>query len=123
MDTDDPKRPTSRKRRASKPAKRARTARSRGPGQDDTVAAGAARPRGDSTFPIVGLGASAGGLEALEDFLKHVPERSGMAFVVVQHLDPTHKGMLVELSQRATTMPVLQAKDDRSGSPRISAAP
>src|SRR5262249_23163381 len=62
-------------------------------------------------FPVVGIGASAGGLEALQQFLSHVPERSGMAFVVVQHLDPTHKGMLVELLQRNTKMPVGQAKD------------
>src|SRR5262249_6637579 len=47
----------------------------------------------------------------LELFLKHVPAHSGMAFVVVQHLDPTHKGMLVELLQRATSMPVGQATD------------
>jgi len=43
------------------------------------------------TFPIVGIGASAGGLEAIEQFLKHVPVDSGMAYIVVQHLDPTHK--------------------------------
>ena len=64
-----------------------------------------------STFPIVGIGASAGGLEALELFLKHVPEGSGMAFVIVQHLDPTHKGIMVELLQRTTPMPVVQVRD------------
>ena len=58
--------------------------------------------RAQSAFPIVGIGASAGGLEALELFLKHVPEGSGMAFVIVQHLDPTHKGIMVELLQRTT---------------------
>jgi two-component system, chemotaxis family, CheB/CheR fusion protein len=58
-------------------------------------------------FPIVGLGASAGGLEALEQFLSQVPSNSGLAYVVVQHLDPTRKGMLVELLQRSTTMPVI----------------
>lgn len=62
-------------------------------------------------FPIVGLGASAGGLEALEQFLRHVPEDSGMAFVVVQHLDPTHKAMLAELLQRTTDMKVFQVQD------------
>ncbi|TSA46976.1 MAG: chemotaxis protein CheB, partial [Deltaproteobacteria bacterium] len=65
----------------------------------------------DRPFPIVGIGASAGGLEALELFLGNVPEKCGMAFVVVQHLDPTHKGIMVELLQRATPMPVVQAKD------------
>jgi chemotaxis response regulator CheB len=63
---------------------------------------------GDRPFPIVGIGASAGGLEALEAFLTNVPVKSGMAFVVVQHLDPTHKGIMVELLQRATPMPVVQ---------------
>src|SRR5277367_6241611 len=63
------------------------------------------------SFPIVGLGASAGGLEALEQFLSHVPKACGLGFVVVQHLDPTHKGILVELLQRNTAMPVLQIKD------------
>ena len=62
-------------------------------------------------FPIIGIGASAGGLEALELFLRHVPHQSGMAFVVVQHLDPTHKGILPELLQRATAMEVVQAAD------------
>ncbi len=62
-------------------------------------------------FPIIGIGASAGGLEALESFLSNVPTDSGMAFVIVQHLDPTHKGILVELLQRATPMPVRQVTD------------
>ena len=62
-------------------------------------------------FPVVGIGASAGGLEALEMFFANVPAESGMAFVVVQHLDPTYKGMLVELLQRGTDMQVFQIKD------------
>ncbi len=60
---------------------------------------------------IVGIGASAGGLEALEHFLGHVPAGSGMAFVIVQHLDPTHKGIMPELLQRTTGMKVIQVKD------------
>jgi two-component system CheB/CheR fusion protein len=76
------------------------------------AATGDARSSGSrETFPIVGIGASAGGLEALEVFLRHVPKNSGMAFVIVQHLDPRRKGMLVELLQRVTTMPVDQAAD------------
>jgi len=62
-------------------------------------------------FPIVGIGASAGGLEALEQFLGNIPEKSGMAYVVIQHLDPTQKGMLPELLQRITPMKVYQAGD------------
>jgi two-component system CheB/CheR fusion protein len=58
---------------------------------------------------VVGLGASAGGLAALEQFIANVPLASGLAYVVVQHLDPTHKAMLTELLQRATVMPVREA--------------
>ena len=64
-----------------------------------------------AVFPIVGIGASAGGLVALEQFLSHVPLDSGMAYVVVQHLDPHREGMLVELLQRSTRLPVLQVQD------------
>ncbi|MCH8512252.1 MAG: PAS domain-containing protein [Kiritimatiellae bacterium] len=63
------------------------------------------------SFPIVGIGASAGGLEALEQFLEEVPDHCGMAFVIVQHLDPTHKGIMHELLQRVTGMSVMQVKD------------
>src|SRR5881394_4087913 len=63
------------------------------------------------SFPIVGIGASAGGLEALEHFLSRVPRDSGMAFVIVQHLDPTRKGIMPELLQRTTGMEVIQVKD------------
>ena len=67
-------------------------------------------PKG-GVLPIVGIGASAGGLEALEQFLGHVPAGSGLAYVIVQHLDPTHKGIMTELLQRATSMRVTQIKD------------
>jgi two-component system CheB/CheR fusion protein len=77
------------------------------PAAEPAVEAGKAA----SPFPIVGIGASAGGLEALELFLRKVPENSGMAFVIVQHLDPTHTGMLTELLQRVTKMKVFQVKD------------
>jgi PAS domain S-box-containing protein len=69
------------------------------------MAAAAAKKK----LTIVGIGTSAGGLEALEEFLAHVPASSGVAFVVIQHLDPTHKGMMPELLQRATPMKVTQA--------------
>lgn len=65
----------------------------------------------NAAFPIVGIGASAGGLAALEQFLSHVPPQCGMAIVVVQHRDPHSEGMLVELLQRQTPMPVVQAQD------------
>ena len=62
-------------------------------------------------FPIVGLGASAGGLEAFEQFFRNVPLESGMAFVVVPHLDPDHASILTEILQRSTAMPVVEAQD------------
>ena len=58
---------------------------------------------------IVGIGASAGGLEALNQFLAQTPANTGMAWIVVQHLDPTKKALLPELLQRVTTMPVQEA--------------
>lgn len=61
--------------------------------------------------PVVGIGASAGGLEALEKFFRNLPENSGMAFVVIQHLDPDYVGVMPELLQRITTMKVMQAED------------
>ena len=66
---------------------------------------------GNGQFPIVGIGASAGGLEALEMFFVNMPGDSGMAFVVVQHLDPNHVGIMPELLQRFTTMKVHQVTD------------
>jgi two-component system CheB/CheR fusion protein len=59
-------------------------------------------------FPVVGLGASAGGLEALSAFLKALPARTGMAVVVIQHLAPQHESALTQLLSRATSMPVLE---------------
>jgi two-component system CheB/CheR fusion protein len=67
--------------------------------------------RASSAVRAVGLGASAGGLIVLEQFLAHVPASSGLAYLVVQHLDPTHKAMLVELLQRSTPMQVVEATD------------
>lgn len=64
-----------------------------------------------AAFPIVGIGCSAGGLEALEKFLSHVPADAGIAFVIVQHLAPEHVSALPDLLQRHTTMPVVEATD------------
>ncbi|OHC79514.1 MAG: chemotaxis protein CheB [Rhodoferax sp. RIFCSPLOWO2_12_FULL_60_11] len=62
-------------------------------------------------FSIVGIGASAGGLVALEQFFSQVPPDSGLAYVIVQHLDPKREGMLVELLQRHTPLPVAEVRD------------
>ena len=60
---------------------------------------------------IVGIGASAGGLEAFKTFFANMPADTGMAFVLVQHLDPHHKSMLVDLLGRHTEMKVVEARD------------
>jgi two-component system, chemotaxis family, CheB/CheR fusion protein len=69
--------------------------------------------RGGNLTPrlLVGLGASAGGLDAFKSFFADMPPQSGMAFVLVQHLDPHHKSLLVELLSNHTEMPVVQAED------------
>lgn len=69
------------------------------------------------TFPIIGIGASAGGLEAFEQFFHHIPPDSGMAFVLVPHLDPHHASLLTEILQRATVMPVVEALDQLAVKP------
>jgi two-component system CheB/CheR fusion protein len=63
---------------------------------------------------IVGIGASAGGLEAIESFFKAMPSNSGVAFVVVQHLSPDHKSLMVELLSKHTHMSVRRAEDGMS---------
>lgn len=63
------------------------------------------------TFPVVGIGASAGGLDALELFFKHLPKDTGYCFVVILHLDPNHKGMIPEILQRYSSLPVFAAID------------
>jgi two-component system CheB/CheR fusion protein len=75
------------------------------------ASATAPKPPASAAFPIIGIGTSAGGLEALEHFLGHVPRNSGLAFVIIQHLDPTRKGIMPELLQRTTGMTVVQVKD------------
>jgi two-component system CheB/CheR fusion protein len=65
---------------------------------------------GPDSFPIVGLGASAGGLEALTRFFSHVPLQTGIAFVVVTHQHPGHTSLMPELLSRHTSMPVRVAK-------------
>ncbi len=61
-------------------------------------------------FPIIGIGASAGGLEAFQAFFGHLPVDTGMAFVLVQHLDASHQSILPDLIQNHTLLPVLQVQ-------------
>jgi two-component system CheB/CheR fusion protein len=119
--------------RASKPARRgaprdgaakptaraaATAAEARAPQAEQGAKSEAAVAPSDATaagreakLPVVGIGASAGGLEALQLFLRNVPPRSGVAYVVVQHLDPQDKGAIVALLQRSSDMPVEQVHD------------
>jgi len=77
----------------------------------NTQAPPASETEGNS-FPIVALGASAGGLEALQDFFDQMPPDSGMAFMVLQHLNPKGKSMLGAILQKHTQMKLLEAEDE-----------
>jgi two-component system, chemotaxis family, CheB/CheR fusion protein len=68
-------------------------------------------------FPVVGIGASAGGLEAFTDLLKHLPPDTGMAFVLVQHLAPKHGSVLTELLSKASRIPVEEVRDGMTVKP------
>ena len=77
------------------------------PGPEIRTGVGAASNR----FPIVAVGASAGGLEAFTNFLKALPDHTGMSFILCQHMDPTHKSILASLLQRFTQMPIREVTD------------
>src|SRR3981081_4535592 len=64
----------------------------------------------EALCPIVGVGGSAGGFEAAMELLRHLPAQNGMAFVIVQHLDPHHASRLADLLGRVTQMPVSEAR-------------
>jgi two-component system CheB/CheR fusion protein len=81
-------------------------------GGGDTVDDPSTPARSSTAFPIVGVGASAGGLEAFTHLLSHLPADSGMAFVLIQHLDPSHKSFLSEALGKATRMRVSQVLHD-----------
>ena len=72
---------------------------------------------GVAGFPIVAIGASAGGLEAFTHFMSALPADTGMAFILVQHLDPTHESMMVELLAEHTSMSVSAAVEGRTVEP------
>src|SRR3990172_10984430 len=78
-----------------------------------------ARPGSPATasFPVVGVGASAGGLDAFRQLLAHVPANAGLALVLVQHLEPKRASLLSEALGRATTMKVAQAAEGVRGEP------
>ena len=84
------------------------------PAADDAVPA-SAQP--EEMFPVVAIGASAGGLEAFTQLLGHLPATTGMAFVLVQHLDPNQPSLLSEIMGRTTEMPVLEVTDGMAIAP------
>jgi two-component system CheB/CheR fusion protein len=90
------------------PARKAKTAR---PSSSRRAAPAHGPPRDTNDFRIVGIGASAGGLDACRNFLDALPAECGMAFILIQHLDPTHESMMVDLLAGHTLMTVLQATE------------
>ncbi len=83
----------------------------------DSVMAEFDEPGGGVSFPVVGVGASAGGLDAFTQLLSALPADTGMAFVLVQHLSPSHPSALAEILSRATKMPVLEVHDEPTVEP------
>ena len=77
-----------------------------------TVLPHARAGRGGVSFPIVGIGTSAGGLEAFKKLLHAIPRNSGVAYILVQHLHPEHNSTLPEILQRETLVPVQEISDN-----------
>lgn len=84
---------------------------------DTSVGRSDARRAGNRPFMVVGVGASAGGLEAFKQLLTHLPIDTGMAFVLVMHLDPKHESALTELLAEVTQMPVSEIQDGAAVAP------
>ena len=76
-----------------------------------------ATPPANNDFPVVAIGASAGGLDAFTQLISHLPADTGMAFVLLQHLDPNQPSLLSEIIARSTTMPVQQVQDGMAVAP------
>ena len=94
-------------------AKKTVSSRPRSPVSAAAIARPAAEEGIESSCPtIVGVGASAGGLEALTELLSHLPDDTGMAFVVIQHLDPKHESHLTELLSKDSKMPVSEVRGE-----------
>src|ERR1044071_10247892 len=81
------------------------------PNLPEAASVSEAVPVARDEFPVVGIGASAGGLEAFTKLFSVLASDSGMAFILIQHLDPTHESMMVALLGSHTSMKVLQATD------------
>ena len=81
--------------------------------QKNSISKSSVQPQemGAAPFPVAGVGASAGGLEALKIFLENLSPSTGMAFVIIQHLSPSNESILREILEKKTTMPVIQVED------------
>jgi len=97
-------------RRRSAPARSAKRRRD-GRQRESVQGDGRSESSERTTFPVVGVGASAGGLEAFSQLLRELPADTGMAFVLIQHLDPRHESQLAEVLSRTTVMPVIAVTD------------
>jgi len=88
--------------------------------KEDPVSAEPPQSDGKKNFLVVGIGASAGGIQALRNFFAHVPKDSGMAYVVILHLSPDHDSQLAEVLQSTAPIPVTQGKNVWQLSPIMS---
>src|SRR5260370_38682956 len=93
--------------KGKKPAK----SKSKAPRGARRIAPASDEPTQGASFPIVGIGASAGGLEAFTKLLQKLPADTGMALVLIQHLDPKHESILTSLLSRSTRMPVREVSN------------
>ena len=102
------------------PVKRARRATPKvaKPNKKSSQPAPGPEPSKADSFPIVGIGASAGGLEAFKELLTNLPEKAGMAYVLVPHLDPAHHSVLTEILSRFTKIPIAEVLDGMRGRAR-----
>ena len=96
---------------SGRPKRPAPRSRSKPPSEQSSAPTRARQPNSRPRFPIVGIGASAGGLQALRRFFDRIPEQPGIAFVVVQHLDPDRKSETAELLRPHCPLPVVQLSD------------
>jgi PAS domain S-box-containing protein len=94
-----------------------KSTRRRNPGSTAVEKRGEERQAENASFPVVGIGASAGGLKAFRQLLEHLPIDTGMAFVLVKHLDPAHESILTELLSGSTRLPVSEVRDGMAVEP------
>ena len=87
------------------------------PAMPDPILPQAEEPQKKASFPVIGIGASAGGLEAMERLLSRLPVDTGMAFVIISHTDPARTSMLPEILRRKTKIPITEIKEGLKAEP------